>query len=89
MARLDTTPTHPTTQPNHTVTTPTSELSKYIGRTGRTDVTKNAYKLTIPVTVVEVRTMINRVECQVTPTNGHGEAWVQVSSIIFDPETTP
>jgi hypothetical protein len=68
------------------MTAPLTELNQYIGRTGRIRLkTSGMYELSIPVVVTDARDVRLRIECEVTPVGGSGTAWMNTTSIIFDP----
>ena len=66
--------------------TTASELAQYIGRTGVIVTTARPKGFRIPIKIVDVRQIFNRREVQIAPLHGFGQDWVNVESILIDPE---
>ena len=68
------------------------DISNYIGSTAtilEPKLARNKSRLQIRVRVLDTRVMIGRPEAKVTPTDGSGERWVLISSLIdIQPEAT-
>tara|TARA_Y100000296_G_C5127494_1_gene233673 strand:+ start:442 stop:702 length:261 start_codon:yes stop_codon:yes gene_type:complete len=59
-------------------------IDEYVGKKAEYETTDG---LTVPVTVINVKTHFGRVDLCVTPVHGKGERWVTLGKLVFSEQS--